>query len=69
MPSGEGRVDVEKVTFPYRAVQLRIHLDVGLLRIPFPADEARRLGETMVEYADELPAGCTGELNSRFDVK
>jgi hypothetical protein len=59
--TGAGHVDVEKVTFPYRAVQLRFQLQVGQVRIPFRADEARWLGETMIQYADELSAGGTGD--------
>jgi hypothetical protein len=64
MPTGAGRVYVEKVTFPYRAVALKFLLEnIGEVRIPLPTDEARRLGEAMIAYADELSAGGDGAQN------
>ena len=71
LPTGQGLIEVEKVVFPYRAVALTFLLEnIGEVRIPLPPDEARRLGETVIGYAENSPrAGPASRTEAAADAR
>jgi hypothetical protein len=60
----EPRFEVRQMVFPARRVVFAVVLEeIGELTVPFTAEQARKLGETLLEFAARLAENEGGDWN------
>jgi hypothetical protein len=58
------KVHVRQEVFPERRIVLAVVFEeIGEITVPFFAEQARELGECLLEFSDALAVNETGDLN------